>query len=145
MFFGLLEMEYEDCTEKVVQTAQAIGVKITAADVSISHRLHTRNRPKEEPRPIIAKFLKRSVTNEVFQSKHHLKNSLDHYKVYVHEQLTRARSRALYRMKKGFRVSTNEARLLYTSDVTHGTINSLAELPSQLGWDHTKMKEIFGK
>ena len=138
-------MEYEDCTEKVVQTAQAMGVNITAADVSISHRLHTRNRPKEESRPIIAKFLRRSVKNEVFQSKHHLKNSLDHYKVYVHEQLNRARSRALYRMKKGFRVSTNEARLLYTSDVTHGTINSLAELPSKLGWDHTKMKEIFGK
>ena len=47
--------------------------------------------------------------------------------------------------KEGFRVSTNEAGLLYTSDVTHGTINSLAELLSKLGWDHTKMKEISGK
>ena len=72
LFFGLLEMEYEDCTEKVVQTAQAMGVNITTADVSISHRLHTRTRPKEEPRPIIVKFLRRSVKNEVFQSKHHL-------------------------------------------------------------------------
>ena len=61
LFLGLLEMEYEDCTEKVVQTAQAMGVNITAADVSISHRSHTRNRPKEKPRPIIAKFLRRSV------------------------------------------------------------------------------------
>ena len=59
-------MEYEDCTEKVEQTAQAMGVNITAADVSISYLLHTRNRPKEEPRPIIATFLRLSVKNEVF-------------------------------------------------------------------------------
>ena len=146
LFFGLYEMEFEDCTEKIVQTAHAMGVNITAADVSISHRLQIRTRRRDEPRPIIAKFTRRSVKIEVFESKHRLKESLNHYNVNVQEQLTKARSRAIYRMKEaGIRVSTFESRLLYTHDGKHGVINSLAELPSKLGWDRAKMKEIFAK
>ena len=127
-------MEFEDCTEKIVQTAHAMGVNITAADVSISHRLQIRTRRRDNPRPITAKFSRRSVKNEVFESKHRLKESLNHYSVYVQEQLIKARSRAFYRMKEaGIRVSTFESRLLYTHDGKHGVINSLAELPSKMG------------
>ena len=100
LLFGLYEMEFEDCTEKMVRTAHAMGVNITAADVSFSHRLQVRTRRRDQPRPIIAKFTRRSVTNEVFESKHRLKESLNHYNVYVQEQLTKARSRAIYRMKE---------------------------------------------
>ena len=45
----------------------------------------------------------------------------------------------------GIRVSTFESRLLYTHHEKHGVINSLAELPSKVGWDRAKMKEIFAK
>ena len=145
LFFGLYGMEFGDCTEKIVQTAHAMGVNITAADVSISHRLQIRIRRRDEPRPIIAKF-NRSVKYEVFESKRRLKESQNHNNVYVQEQLTKARSRALYRMKEaGIRVSTFESRILYTHDGKHGVINSLTELPSKLGWDRAKMKEIFAK
>ena len=45
----------------------------------------------------------------------------------------------------GITVSTFDSRLLYTHDEKHGVINPLAELPSKLGWDRAKMKEIFAK
>ena len=82
------------------------------------------------------------MKNEVFESKHRLKESLNHCHVNVQEQLTKAMSRAIYRMKEaGIRVSTFESRLLYTNDGKHVVINSLAELPSKLGWDRAKMKK----
>ena len=94
-----------------------MGVNITAADVSISHRLQIRTRRRDEPRPIIAKLTRISVKNEVFESTHGLKESLNHYNVYVQEQLTKARLRAIYRTKEaGIRVSTFESRLQYTHD-----------------------------
>ena len=64
--FGLYKMEFEDCTEKIVQTAHAMGVSITAADVSISHRLQIRTRQRDKPGPIIAKFTRRSVKKGSF-------------------------------------------------------------------------------
>ena len=66
LFSGPYEMEFEDCFEKVVQTAHVLGMNIIAADVSISHRLQTRNCRKDEPRLIVAKFIRRSVKKEVF-------------------------------------------------------------------------------
>ena len=47
LFFGLYEMEFEDCTEKIVQTAHAMGVSFAAADVSISQRLRIRTRRRD--------------------------------------------------------------------------------------------------
>ena len=86
------------------------------------------------------------LPNEIFELKHRLKESLNHYNDYVQEQLTKAMSRAIYRMKEaGFRVSTFESPLLYTHDGKHGVINSLAELPSKLGWDRAKMKKNLCK
>ena len=73
-----------------------------------------------------------SVKIEVFESKHRLKESLNHYIVYVQEQLTKARSRAIHRMKEaGIRVSNFESRLLHTHD--------------RMGRDRAKMKGIFAK
>ena len=122
-FFRLYYMEFEDCTEKIVLTAHATGVNITAADVSTSHCLHIRTRRRDEPRPIIAIFTRRSVKNEVFESKHWLKESLNHYNIYVQEHLTKARSKAIYHMKEaGIRISTFESRLLYTHTPTIGSM-----------------------
>ena len=146
LFFGLYETEEENTTEKVVETARAMGVNISYTDVSISHRLQTRNRKRGEPKPIIAKFTRRTVKNDILKSKHHLKHSDNHYNVYVQEQLTRERSTALYQLKKeGFRVFTNESRLEYTKGELHGTISSLEELRSKLGWDDEKLIEVLKK
>ena len=146
LFGGLYESDFEDCTEKVIQTVNAMGLDISYSDISISHRLSTRHRRRDEPRPIIAKFTRRTVRNQVLTSKYRLKNSDNHYNVFVQEQLTRPRARALYKLKEeGFRVTTNECRLMYSSERNQGIINSLADLQSKLGWDLAKMKEVFGK
>ena len=68
--FSRREMEFEDCTEKIVQTAHAMEVNITAAGVSISHRLQIRT----EPRPIVAKFTRRSVKMKFLNRNTGLKN-----------------------------------------------------------------------
>ena len=137
-------MEFEDCTEIVVQTAHAMGMNITTADISISQRLQTRSRRKDKQGPNIAKFMHRSVKNEVFDSNYRLKKSLGHYKVYVQEHLTEARSRVFHRMKEaGFRVSTIEPRLLHTHDGKYEGINSLAEISSKTGRDRANVKEVF--
>ena len=59
LFFGLTEIE--DCVDKEVQTAFVMGVEIMHDDVSVRHRLHTRNRRSDEPRPIIPKFTHRNT------------------------------------------------------------------------------------
>ena len=37
LFFGLTECENEDCVDKIVHTAFAMGVEIMDEDVSVSH------------------------------------------------------------------------------------------------------------
>ena len=52
---------------------------------------------------------------DIFEWKHRLDESLNHYNVSVQEQLTRAGLREHYRMNSaGVRVSTFEFRQLYT-------------------------------
>ena len=72
--FSRREMEFEDCTEKIVQTADAMEVNITAADVSISHRIQIRTRRRDEPRPIVAKFTRSSVKMKFLNRNTGLKN-----------------------------------------------------------------------
>ena len=76
--FGLYETEEENTTVKVVETVRAMGVNISYTDVSISHRLQSRNLKRSEPKPIIAKFTRRTVKNDILKSKHHLKHSDNH-------------------------------------------------------------------
>ena len=59
--FGLHENEEENTTEKIVETAMSMGVNIPYTDVSVSHRLQTRNRKRGEPKPIFAKFIRRTL------------------------------------------------------------------------------------
>ena len=89
LFFGLEERDEEDCTDVIVNTSRAMGIAIYHDDISISHRLHTKSRRPNEPRPIIVKFTRRSTRNYIFASKHHLKHSQYHYNVFIREQLTK--------------------------------------------------------
>ena len=62
MYFGPTEGENENSVDKIVQTAFET-VEIMHDDVSVSYRLHTRNRRSDETRPIIAKFTRRKTKN----------------------------------------------------------------------------------
>ena len=144
LFFGLVECEGENCTDKIVETAHAMGVSITHFDESISHRLFTRNRRPGKPRAVIAKFTRRDTKNAIYQSKHRLKLSDNHYNVYVREQLTKERARTLFWLKEeGYEVTTYECRLLYKKGPSNGVINSLDELITKIGWESGKLKKSF--
>ena len=129
-----------------METAHAMGVAITHSDVSISHRLFTRNRRPGEPRAVTVKFTRRDTKNAIYQSKHRLKLSDNHYNVYVREQLTKERARALFWLKEeGYEVTIYECRLLYKKGPSNGVINSLDELITKIGWDSGKLKKVFNK
>ena len=114
LFFGLTKCENEDCVDKIVQTAFAMGMEIMHDDVSDSHRLHRRNRGSDEARPIIAKFARRNTKTLIYESKQRLNFSKNHFNVFVREQLTKERARVLYWMKnEGYRVTTYECRLMF--------------------------------
>ena len=68
---------------------KAMGIDINPGDISISHRLSTRNRFQGEPKPIIAKFIKRTTKNAIYQSKHALRFSQYHFDVFIREHLTK--------------------------------------------------------
>ena len=50
LFYGIYEHEIENTTTKVKETAAAMGIFIEPTDVSISHRLATRNRARSQPK-----------------------------------------------------------------------------------------------
>ena len=146
MFFGLCEEQDEDTTSKVVETALTMGIQISHDEISVSHRLSTRNRAVEGPRPIIAKFIRRTTKNDIFASKHKLRHSSNHFNVFIKEHLTKERARIVSCLKKeGYIVYTEESRINYKKGEDHGVINSLNELQAKLNWDKEKMLKVLGK
>ena len=146
LFYGIYEHENENTTAKVIKTAAAMGIFIEPTDVSISHRLATRNRARSQPKPIIAKFVRREVKNNVYQARAKLGSSVDHYNVFIREQLTKDRSKALYMLReKGYRVTTTEGRLNVQNSEQTAVINSLLDLQSKLNWSNDEMEELFKK
>ena len=144
LFFDLTECETEDCVDKIVETAYAMGVTIMHDDVSVSHRLHTRNRRSDETGPIIAKFTRLNTKNLIYVTQYRLKFSENHYNVFVCEQLTKERARALYWMKdEGYKVNTYEIRLLFRPGQESGVVNILSELGTKLGWQAIQLEKVF--
>ena len=144
IFHNLYEEEGEDTTIKVVQTAKAMGIDINPDDISISHRLSTRNRSQGEPKPIIAKFTKRTTKNAIYQSKHALRFSQYHFDVFIREHLTKERSRAVFQMKKaGIKVTTQDGRLHFSGDGGSGVIDTLTDLESKLKWTRDGINGLF--
>ena len=145
-FYGIYEHENENTTTKVIETAAVMGIFIEPTDVSISHRLATRNRARSQPKPIIAKFVRREVKNNVYQARAKLRHSVDHYNVFIREQLTEDRSKALYMLREnGYRVTTTEGRLNVQNSEQTAVINSLLDLQSKQNWSNGKMEELFKK
>ena len=90
---------------------------------------------------IFAKFVRREVKNNVYQARAKLRNSVDHYNVFIREQLTKDRSKALYMLREnGYRVTTTEGRLNVQNSEQTAVINSLLDLQSKLNWSNDKME-----
>ena len=75
MFHGIEETEGEDTSMKIIDICQKFfpTVKIQPSDISNSHRLPTRAVGKTKP--IIVRFSRRVIRQQIFQNKRQLKNS----------------------------------------------------------------------
>ena len=108
--FGVHEMPGEDTNEIVRQVAEDVGVHLLPSDISISHRLPVRNPsnqsdPRGEARaspirPIICRFTRRDVKNEILRKKRNLRSVARGANVYIHEDLTSIRQKMLRVIKK---------------------------------------------
>lgn len=64
---GIPSTLYENTDEIIVKVGSLVGVDIVANDISVSHRLPTKNH--RYPPPIIAKFVRRNVRDELYHAR----------------------------------------------------------------------------
>ena len=140
--YGIIETEDEDTSDLIVQLANDIGVKITRNDVSVSHRL---GRKQAKPRPIIAKFVRREIKDEIMKKKKNLarktKEETDRgeLNIYVNDDLTNLRMKmknVLVEDPEVKNVSTKNGKILCTVVDTDQqvVIDSVEDLMKKLGW-----------
>jgi len=65
VFLYLLE---EDTSDLICKVASLVGVEITAADLSLSHRIKPKTDLSKFPPPIIEKFVSRDTRDEVYRA-----------------------------------------------------------------------------
>lgn len=83
--FGIKEAADEDIEKVVTKFCQEkLDIKITALDIDICHRLQSK---KDSPKPILVKFVRRSVKNRIFAVKKRLKGT----NITIREDLTMKR------------------------------------------------------
>ena len=87
---GIPETEGGDTNDIVKQLAADIGVSITTADISVSHRMPGR---PGTAKTIIAKFVRRDVKASVMRNKRKLRENDKRRGVYVNEDLTPLRAK----------------------------------------------------
>ena len=95
----------------MVEISEVLGVEINQNDISVAHRLPAKKvrdeSKKPDPTAIIARFVSRSVRNEIYNNRKFAKTlSQSNFpiegmqKLYVNENLTRARKYLLWRTKQ---------------------------------------------
>ena len=93
----------EESIEKVTKVATAIGAYISESDISIAHRLPTRN---HHPRTMIACFARRIGKVNLLRNKKKLFQSSTMRDVKIFEHLTAPGVKFLHLMKKDARIET---------------------------------------
>ena len=92
--FGMTEDPAENTIEKVISLCSHIDAKVEERDISIAHRLPTRN---GRVKPIIVKFSRRVAKIDVMRNKKKLREEQSDIRVF--EDLTKPRSTFLNLMK----------------------------------------------
>jgi len=143
--FGLTEAEEENTNTLVLETATAMGARICPGDVSISHRLPTRNNDGK-PRPIIVKFTRRDMKASLMTNKQYLLRSQNHFNVFIREDVTKPRARAIYALRQeGHKLSTEDGKIIVGLQKERKTvlIHSLYDLHTKLQWPLNKLNNLF--
>ena len=124
----------EDTTQAVVTIANDIlkvDPPLDERDISVSHRLPTRrNAPRNEPNPIIVRFVSRADRDRVLKIRKNLKvyNEEKDVKIYINEDLTAIRAK-LFSIAR----SLQKQRLLAQT----WTYNGAIKVKTQEGVLHT--------
>ena len=88
---GVPYKQGENTSQIAIAIAHDLGVHITEADISVSHRSGRRGGP--DPRPILCKFVRRDVKNKILANKklaRHIRTDPDGnpVRIFVDEDLT---------------------------------------------------------
>ena len=100
---GVPYMQGENTSQIMVGIACELGVCITEADISVSHR--SGRRGGRDPRPILCKFVRRDVKNKILANKKFARNiKFDPYgnpvRIFVDEDLTRMRANVAKKLRQ---------------------------------------------
>ena len=100
---GVPRNQGENTNQIMIAIACSLGVHITEADISVSHR--SGKRGGRDPRPILCKFIRRDVKNRIMENKklaRHIRT--DPYgnpvRIFVDEDLTRMRASVVKKLRQ---------------------------------------------
>ena len=142
--FGLAETQGENTNTVFIDMARDVGVTITPADISVSHRLGRPGGSSDaKPRPLIVKLVRRDSKIELMRNKKKMRSMEKYRHVYVNDDLTTQRSK-LVRILKGEKeiksVWTIDGRINCTFDRDGHEVRKVIESPDdlfKLGWTGT--------
>lgn len=107
----------ENTDQIIKDVGNLIGVQVEDADISISHRVPSRN--KRIPPPIVVQFSRRNVRDSLLRGKKSLKSKFttdlgykDKNRIYINESLT-PRSKELFKEIRSYQ-KTNELKSCWT-------------------------------
>ena len=146
--YGIPEAEDErETNDIVVKLAKDIGVNITTADLSVSHRLGRRGRGGK-PRTIIAKFVRRQCKTDVMRNKKRLRDCQNYENVYINDDLTTLRNKLVMEMKKDDNIKqvwTIEGRIFCIQIDQGREVKRVVDSPEDLfkvGWSEQRVAEM---
>ena len=112
-FQGIPEKPNEN-TDDLVRNivAEKMSIQLTPLDVDRSHRISPRSGQTDDnkPRPIIMKFTRHNVRQEIYANRSKLKGT----KIYIHEDLTRRRQDLINKARQSqevLKIWTNDGRI----------------------------------
>ena len=141
------EDERENTNDIVVKLAKDIGVNITTADLSVSHRLGRRGRGGK-PRTIIAKFVRRQCKTDVMRNKKRLRDCQNYKNVYINDDLTTLRNKLVMELKKDDNIKqvwTIEGRIFCIQMDQGREVKRVLDSPEDLfkvGWSEQRVAEM---
>ena len=141
------EDERDNTNDIVVKLAKDIGVNITTADFSVSHRLGRRGRGGK-PRTIIAKFVRRQCKTDVMRNKKRLRDCQNYDNVYINDDLTTLRNKLVMELKKDDNIKqvwTIEGRIFCIQMDQGREVKRVLDSPEDLfkvGWSEQRVAEM---
>lgn len=131
---------------KIVKMATDAGMKMTNADISVCHRLGSKQTTRV--RNVICKFVARSTKHKLMGAKKNLKDKPEYKQVFINEDLTRLRSRMLNMVRRNERTKscyTRDGKIIciYKDGLRERSV--IIETPDQLfqlGYNEIDLRDL---